>query len=104
MRTRKVPLRKCVACQEMKPKKSLIRVVRTPDEQILIDPTGKKSGRGAYLCGNPTCFQLAKKQKALDRALKAHVSADTYDQLERDWIRVSDGMTADAGAREDGHE
>lgn len=56
------------------------------------------------MCGNPTCFQLAKKQKALDRALKAHVSADTYDQLERDWIRVSDGMTADAGAREDGHE
>jgi len=104
MRTRKVPLRKCVACQEMMPKKSLIRVVRTPDEQILIDPTGKKSGRGAYLCGKPSCFRLAKKQKALDRALKAHVSPDTYDQLERDWIRISDESALPSGERVGGHE
>ena len=70
MKPRKVPLRKCVACQETKPKKALIRVVRTPDEQVAIDLTGKKAGRGVYLCGKVACFKFAKKSKALDRALK----------------------------------
>ncbi len=65
MRPRKVPLRKCVACQEMMPKKELIRIVRTPDGAILIDLTGKKAGRGAYLCGKVSCFKLAKKAKHL---------------------------------------
>ncbi|ANE47575.1 nucleic-acid-binding protein [Paenibacillus swuensis] len=94
MRPRKIPLRKCVACQEMMPKKELIRVVRTPDEQIMIDLTGKKSGRGAYLCGKVSCFKLAKKSKALDRALKQSVSADIYDTLEQDFIRVEDEFIA----------
>jgi hypothetical protein len=90
MRPRKVPLRKCVACQEMMPKKELIRIVRTPEGAVLIDLTGKKSGRGAYLCGKQSCFKLAKKTKALDRALKQSVEADIYDQLELDFIRVED--------------
>lgn len=94
MKPRKIPLRKCVACQEMKAKKELIRVVRTPDEQILIDLSGKKSGRGAYLCGKASCFKLAKKSKALDRALKQAVSPDIYDQLEQDFIRVEDEFHA----------
>ncbi len=90
MKVRRVPLRKCVACQEMMPKKELIRVVRTPQEDILIDLTGKKAGRGAYLCGKVQCFKLAKKNKALDRALKHSVSMEIYDQLEQDFIRVED--------------
>lgn len=94
MRQRKIPLRKCVACQEMKPKKELIRVVRTPEGQILIDLTGKKSGRGAYLCGQGACFKLAKKSKAFDRALKQNVSPEIYDQLEQDFIRIEDEFLA----------
>lgn len=88
MKPRKIPLRKCVACQEMKPKKELIRVVRTPSDETLIDLTGKKAGRGAYLCGTVDCFKLAKKSKALDRALKVTVQPEIYDQLEQDFILV----------------
>jgi predicted RNA-binding protein YlxR (DUF448 family) len=88
MRTKKVPMRKCVACQEMMPKKELIRVVRTPEQEILIDPTGKKSGRGAYLCGKEECFRLAKKKKALDRALKVQVDDTIYDRLQEELSRV----------------
>ncbi|MUT66396.1 YlxR family protein [Paenibacillus sp. NEAU-GSW1] len=94
MRPRKVPLRKCVACQEMKPKKELIRVVRTPEEEVLIDLTGKKAGRGAYLCGKVSCFKLAKKSKALDRALKQTVGMEIYDQLEQDFIAVEEQFLA----------
>jgi len=94
MRPRKVPLRKCVACQEMMPKKELIRVVRTPDEQVLIDLSGKMSGRGAYLCGKLSCFKLAKKSKALDRALKQPVGDDIYDQLEADFVKLEDEFLA----------
>lgn len=81
MRTKKVPLRKCVACQEMMPKKELIRIVRTPDLEILIDPTGKASGRGAYICAKEECLQLAKKNKGLERALKHNITEELYMQL-----------------------
>ena len=94
MKTKKVPLRKCVACQEMMSKKELIRIVRTPDEEVLIDLTGKKSGRGAYLCGKEACFILAKKSKALDRALKQTVSDTIYDQLAAEFILVEDEFHA----------
>lgn len=88
MKQRKIPLRKCVACQEMMPKKELIRVVKTPQDEVFIDLSGKKSGRGAYLCGKLECFKLAKKSKALDRALKHEVGIAVYDQLEHDFVRV----------------
>ncbi|MFL1673952.1 YlxR family protein [Paenibacillus dendritiformis] len=94
MRTRKVPLRKCVACQEMMPKKELIRVVRTPEDEVLIDLTGKKSGRGAYLCGKLSCFKLAHKSRALDRALKHQVQPEIYEQLAQDFIKVEDEFNA----------
>jgi predicted RNA-binding protein YlxR (DUF448 family) len=90
LKPRKIPQRKCVACQEMMPKKELIRVVRSPEGDILIDLTGKKPGRGAYLCGKVSCFKLAKKSKAFERALKAPVSPDIYDRLELDFIKVED--------------
>jgi Predicted nucleic-acid-binding protein implicated in transcription termination len=94
VRPRKVPLRKCVACNEMMPKKELIRVVRTPAEEVQIDLTGKKAGRGAYLCGKLACFKLAKKSKALDRALKHPVGEDIYDRLEKDFVAVEDEFIA----------
>lgn len=94
MRPRKVPLRKCVACNEMMPKKELIRVVRTPAEEVQIDLTGKKAGRGAYLCGKLACFKLGKKSKALDRALKHPVGEDIYDRLEKDFVAVEDEFIA----------
>jgi predicted RNA-binding protein YlxR (DUF448 family) len=78
----------------MMPKKELIRVVRTPSEEVIIDLTGKKAGRGAYLCGKVGCFKLAKKSKALDRALKQPVSSELYDQLEQDFIAVHDDFIA----------
>ncbi|WP_159884321.1 RNase P modulator RnpM [Paenibacillus puerhi] len=94
MKPRKTPLRKCVACQQMMPKRELIRVVKTPADELLIDLTGKKAGRGAYLCGKQSCFKLAKKSRALDRALKAQVSPDIYDALEQDFIKVEDEFIA----------
>jgi uncharacterized protein len=83
VKQRKVPMRKCVASQEMFPKKELIRVVRTPDNEILIDPTGKKSGRGAYVCAKEEYVDLAKKKKALDRALKTKVGEEVYERLRK---------------------
>lgn len=99
-----MPLRKCVACQQMKSKKELIRVVKPPEGDIAIDLTGKKSGRGAYLCGSVSCFKLAKKSRALDRALKQSVSPDIYDQLEQDFIRVEDDFVAGKGGESDANE
>jgi uncharacterized protein len=80
---KKVPLRKCVGCQEMKPKRSLIRVVLTPTGEIELDPTGRKAGRGAYVCRSVQCFQVAKKKKALDRSLKVTIADQIYDELGR---------------------
>lgn len=90
MKTRKIPLRKCVACQQMMPKKSLIRIVRSPEGEVSIDLTGKKSGRGSYLCGQAACFKLAHKNRALDRALKAPVGPEVYEQLARDFQAVEE--------------
>jgi predicted RNA-binding protein YlxR (DUF448 family) len=78
----------------MMPKKELIRVVRTPSGDVEIDLTGKKAGRGAYLCGKVSCFKLAKKTKALDRALKQSVGDEIYDALEKEFIAVEDQFIA----------
>lgn len=80
---KKIPLRMCVGCREMKPKKELLRVVRSPEDEISIDFTGKKSGRGAYICPEDACLQRAAKQKQLDRALERPVSPEVIEQLRR---------------------
>ena len=80
---KKIPMRMCVGCREMKPKKVLLRVVRTPEEEILIDFTGKKSGRGAYVCPDENCLQKAIKQRQLDRALERSISSEVTQQLSR---------------------
>jgi predicted RNA-binding protein YlxR (DUF448 family) len=88
----------------MMPKKELIRVVRTPEGATQIDLTGKKSGRGAYLCGKVECFRLAKKTKALDRALKQTVDAEIYDRLAQDFIAVEDDFIAGKDRADDDDE
>jgi uncharacterized protein len=80
-RPRKVPLRKCVGCQEMFEKKSLIRIVLTPEGDIRFDDTGKLNGRGAYLCHNAECLKQARKRKSLERALKCTIDGTVYDAL-----------------------
>ena len=76
-----VPMRMCVACREMKPKKELIRVVRTPEGEIIADETGRKNGRGAYLCRSEACLNKALKIRALDRALEQPLSEAAVDAL-----------------------
>lgn len=78
---KKIPQRMCVGCQEMKNKKELIRIVRTPESEILLDPTGKKSGRGAYVCPCEACVTKAYKEKRLEKSLKCAVDAAVYETL-----------------------
>lgn len=83
MKNKKVPLRKCVACGEQKDKRELIRIVNNKEEGILFDITGKKNGRGAYLCKSKVCIQKSKKNKRLNTALESEINNDFYDNLER---------------------
>jgi predicted RNA-binding protein YlxR (DUF448 family) len=78
---KKIPLRKCVATNEMKPKKDMIRVVRSKDGEVSIDPTGKKSGRGAYLSKDKDAILLAKKKNVLSNHLETKVDDSVYDEL-----------------------
>ena len=79
---RKIPQRMCVGCREKRDKKDLLRVVRTPEGQLVLDTTGKKSGRGAYVCRNPECLRKARKSRALERAFETAIPAEVYDALE----------------------
>ena len=80
---KKVPLRKCIGSNEMKNKKEMIRVLKTTDDQIILDATGKKNGRGAYLCFSKECLQKAMKGKGLERSLKMPIPQEVYESLER---------------------
>lgn len=81
MKVKKIPLRMCTGCQEMKPKKELIRVVKSNDGEVSVDLTGKKSGRGAYVCKNIQCFEKAFKTKRLSRNLDVTISDEIYERL-----------------------
>ena len=81
MKPRKIPMRMCVGCREMKEKKQLIRVVRSPEGEVSLDPGGKKSGRGAYVCRNADCLKRAIRQKQLERQLDVTLPAETVDAL-----------------------
>jgi hypothetical protein len=80
---RKVPQRTCITCQEVKPKKDLIRIVRTPENEVELDLEGKRSGRGAYVCRRPECVQGAFSKNVLDRALRFSVSDESKQTLRR---------------------
>jgi len=81
LKKRKVPLRMCTGCAASRPKRELIRVVRTPAGQVVVDPTGKVAGRGAYICPSLDCLEKALKSKRLENALDCTLSAETVDQL-----------------------
>ncbi|MDD3243356.1 MAG: YlxR family protein [Eubacteriales bacterium] len=84
IKPRKIPMRMCMGCRTRRPKRELVRVVRTPEGAVVLDPTGKKSGRGTYVCAdNPACLEKAVKSKALERALEAPVSQEIYEELRR---------------------
>lgn len=84
MSMKKIPMRQCIGCGEMKCKKELIRVIKTPEEDIIIDATGKKNGRGAYLCNSLECFKKAKSRKAMERSLKVSIPDEIYKALEEE--------------------
>lgn len=78
---KKVPIRKCIACGEQKPKKELIRVVKTKEDEVFVDFTGKANGRGAYICNSKQCFDLAIKRNAFNRALESKISDSVFEAL-----------------------
>ena len=85
---KKIPMRQCVGCREMKPKKELIRVVRSPEGEVSLDFKGKLPGRGAYVCPNPACLSKARKAKALERAFSAPLPDPVWEALEQQMKEV----------------
>ncbi len=81
---KKIPMRKCVGCGEMKSKKEMIRVLKTADEEFVLDVTGKKNGRGAYLCFSKECFDKAVEGKGLERSFKQPIPKEVYEKLEKE--------------------
>ena len=85
---KKIPLRQCIGCGEMKSKKEMIRILKTESEGIVLDATGRKNGRGAYLCPNMECFRKAVKNKGLERSFKMPVSREVYEALEKEMEQI----------------
>lgn len=83
---KKIPQRQCLGCRQMKPKNELVRIIRTPLDEIQLDVTGKMNGRGAYICREKACFDKAVKSKAVDRALKMDVPEEIYLSIGRELI------------------
>ena len=83
MKPKKIPMRMCVGCREMKPKRELIRVVRSPGGEVSMDPVGKKPGRGAYVCRSAECLKRAIKQRQLERQLEVQLTEEVAQQLQQ---------------------
>ena len=81
MKQRKIPQRKCIVCGENKDKNDLIRIVKNKEEGIILDPTGKKNGRGAYICKEEKCINEAKKKRKLEKVFKTEISDDRYEEI-----------------------
>lgn len=88
---KKIPLRVCTGCGESKPKKELIRVLKTPEDEIVLDATGKKNGRGAYICCSLDCLRKSIKTKGLERSLKVEIPRDILDTLEKEMVSLESG-------------
>ena len=84
MSMKKVPLRQCIGCQEMKSKKEMIRGIKTAEDEIMLDATGRKNGRGAYLCPSMECLKKAVKGKGLERSFKMAIPKEVYETLEKE--------------------
>ena len=81
---KKVPVRRCVGCQEMKEKKEMLRVIRTQEGEFLLDATGKKNGRGAYICPSGECLRKAVRNRGLERSFRQPIPAEVYEALEKE--------------------
>ena len=88
MSTKKIPLRQCIGCGEMKSKKEMIRVLKTAEDEIVLDATGRKNGRGAYLCPSMDCFKKAVKNKGLERSFKTAIPKEVYETLEKEMEQI----------------
>ena len=88
---KKVPLRQCIGCGEMKGKKEMMRILKTPEDEIILDVTGKKNGRGAYLCKQRECLVKAEKNKGLERSFKMKIPTEVYESLEREFDKENEG-------------
>lgn len=91
MKPKKIPMRMCLGCNEMKPKKELIRVVKSPEGEISLDLKGKKNGRGAYICPNADCFAKAVASKGLERSFKMPIEKSVYDKLAKELENIEAG-------------
>ena len=91
MQKKKIPMRQCVGCREMKPKRELIRIVRGTDGTVSVDFGGKMNGRGAYICPNPECLRKVQRSKALERSLETPIPEEVYDRLVREMEAASRG-------------
>lgn len=89
-KVKKIPERQCLGCNEHKPKADLLRVVRTPDGQVVLDFTGKKSGRGAYICRDIKCLRRARKSKRIDKNLDIVIPEEVYDRMESELLGSGD--------------
>lgn len=84
----KIPMRQCTGCREMKSKKEMIRVLKTAEDEIVLDATGKKNGRGAYLCFSKDCLEKAMKSHGLERSLKASIPEEVYQNLKKEFEAI----------------
>ena len=82
-------MRQCVGCAEMKSKKDLLRVIKTPEEEIVLDTTGRKNGRGAYICASMECLKTARQRKGLERSLKVAIPTEVYETLEEEMSKIA---------------
>lgn len=92
MNNRKVPTRKCIGCGEQKEKRDLVRIVRTKEGEITIDATGKKNGRGAYICKSNDCLAKAVRSKGLERSFKMAIPEEIYEQLEKEMKEIESDL------------
>lgn len=87
-----MPLRKCMGCGEMKAKKELVRVVKSPEGEVSLDLTGRKPGRGAYVCHQAECLKIARKARRLEKAFSCQIPAEVYDRMEEE-LSASEGSS-----------
>lgn len=86
--SKKIPLRQCVGCNEMKSKKEMLRVLKIAENEVILDATGKMNGRGAYLCKNEECLKKAIEQKGIERSLKMNIDKAVYEKLEKEFLNI----------------
>lgn len=87
---KKIPVRQCIGCGEMKSKKEMMRILKTPEDEIVLDMTGKRNGRGAYLCKQRECLLKAEKNKGLERSFKMSIPSEVYESLEREFDKENE--------------